>query len=166
MRHLLLLLSCLLAGCATRGTVAQTSHVDSSGVVSAGVRSASDAQPGVLGPQEIVGVALPLGPFTAKGALIWDGQPWFWTPPAPAAPSAATQAAPCAAPMFVEVEEQYVENVPVQRTRKRQVQVVPVPAPAPRAACPAPPVASTSSCRECVGGCCEVPEVVVVASGR
>jgi uncharacterized protein YceK len=167
----LLLLAPLLAGCASAAgrTAAQSYSVNSDGTVSATTRAAADAQPGVTGPQEIIGIQLPLGAFTAKGALIWDGQPWFITGPSPV-PAPQAQAAAVCAPQTIQVQETYTEMVPVQRTRtvERQVIQLPVPQAAPQCA-PAPQAAprACSSCVECPGGrCCVVPEPFVVAAVR
>jgi hypothetical protein len=164
----LLLPALLLAGCARTGTAAQAQVARSDGTVSAGTRSAADGTM-EAGRQEFIGAYLPLPfGFDIKASLNGDiGQfPIIIGPPAPA--QAAPLAAPCAAPMFVQIEEEYEELVPVRRTRTRQVEVVPKPqaaprcAPAPRAAPGrAPPVAQVSSCTECADGYCFVPATAV-----
>src|SRR5688572_16522306 len=117
-----------LAGCSGARTASQTYAVDSTGTVSTGIRSAADAEPGVTGAQELFGAAIPVGPFTAKAALVWDGQPSFWTPPAPApAVQVAYPSSACDTTATETVMERQVIEVPVQRTRVIRRVAVPVP---------------------------------------
>lgn len=173
MRAIVLLLVCafVFVGCAG-ARASQTYNVDSSGAAVAGTRSAADAAPGVTGPQELAGLAIPFGNFMLKAALSWDGQPWFWTPaPATPSPSAMAAYAGCA-PQTIQVQETYTEMVPVKRTRTVEKRVVTLPVPQAAAPCvvpaarqcPAPPpepISHTSSFRECpcANGCC--PAVTV-----
>ena len=63
------------------------------------VRAAMDGVPGAPGPQEIVAVYFPFGPFAIKGGLIWDGQPW--TPALPVQSQAMTYDSCGYAPAYV-----------------------------------------------------------------
>lgn len=127
MRNLTLSLFALtLAGCAAPSN-SRTYSVRSDGSTVAGVRSAADGVPGEGGPQEIIGLYIPLGPFAVKSAVLWDGNPLVVAPPigfaAPAAASVQT----------VDVEETYQEPVTTFVTKTRMVKkaVVPIPQAAP-----------------------------------
>lgn len=149
MRSIALALTGLaLTGCMSTARASSTAHVRADGSYSVGVRSAVDGTPSEVGPQELIGVYLPLGPFAIKGGLLWDGTPLVITP-------SAAQAAPMAAPQFVEVDEQYVEMEPVTRTRKVRKAVVP----APRAVDPCAPARQKAPGCEpvaCVNGACSL----------
>lgn len=171
MRHATLVAAILLllSACSVSRQT-RTVHVSSDGSQAAGVRSAADGVPGEGGPQELVGIYVPFGPFAVKGALLWDGT--TFVPPIPlplAAPAAVHLSAPCAAPQTVDVEETYTVPVTTYETRKRTVKraVVPIPqaAPAPCAPpllaprvdpCPVPAPCPPLACG--LGGPCGVPE--------
>lgn len=163
-RFFVLLLALAVAGCYSPARSSRTYSVNSEGATSAGVRAAADAIPGETGPQEIIGIALPFGPFVAKGALLWDGTTWSPTIPmsAQAAPCALPSAAPqgCSTQRTVMVPETYYETetrqVPKTRMVPRTINVPSVPVPVPQAApsgCPEPPISQAQpTCRD---GCCE-----------
>lgn len=84
-----------IAGCSQARMSPQAALAQSGYVASA--RSAVDGSPGLTGPQEIVAVYLPFGPFAVKGGIVWDGQPLVIENPigAQAAPyDACAQTAP------------------------------------------------------------------------
>jgi hypothetical protein len=125
MRLLVLALAVLvlaLTGCTAAGA---RSQAYSSGAEQPSVRAAVDGNGDLSEPQELAAFNLPLGPFTLKAGLIWNGT--AWVPGIPGAASA--QAAPCAAPT-AQTEacgeqvvqsfstEAYQEMVPVTRYRK------------------------------------------------
>jgi len=168
---LVLFLAAPLSACwSTASTGARAAVVRSDGSVSGGVISALDAQPTDAGPQEIIGINVPLGPhFRLKGGVVWDGTTWTVGPPT------APQAAPMsAAPQFVDVDEQVQVPVTKWETQTRRVRkaVVPIPqaAPDPCAPAPAPQAAPKAAGCEpvavkragfarsaCHGGICQVP---------
>lgn len=153
----------LAAGCAAPSAQARrTVGVGSDGSVVGETRSAlSGSTEG--GPQELVGVYLPFGPFAVKAGLQWDGTPLIVNPVIPLAAPAPAALGACEAPRAtvtrtVMVPETYYETetrqVPKTRMVPRQVVEPAAPVVLPKAApqgCPEP-VAKAG----CENGCCAV----------
>lgn len=190
MRAIVAFLALLLAACQMPAVQGSRAAPYSTSARAAGmadgpsVRAAVDGNGDLSEPQELIALNVPLGPFTIKGGLVWNGQ--TWTVPVPGVPLAAQAADPCAplpapAPQAHFLTETYVEEFPVEETvmapqtrtrierrvRTRQVpaRLVPMCEPAPPApqAAPcdpptgAPPSGSASDQCPCVGGCCGIP---------
>lgn len=152
----------VFAGCVSAKRTA-TYNARSDGTVSHGTLAAVDVAPGDSGPQEIIGFNLPMGPFSLKAGLIWDGTPVVINP-------TPLLAAPLAAPQTTKVKRTVM--VPVTRMEAREVKeevlTVPIPRTAP-APCEPPKAAPVDPCKpvgslpdgeiECPDGACHLPAV-------
>lgn len=151
------------SACASPRAASRTYGVDSAGNVSGQTRSALNGST-AGGPQELVGVYLPFGPFAVKAGLEWDGT--TFVPPISFAeqPSyaAAAPAGACATTRTVMVPETewVTETRQVPRTKMvpRQIPAAAVPIPAEAAPCAPPPAAAPKS------ACPAPPEPVAVAA--
>lgn len=67
----------------SRTALAQSNYTPSA-------RAAIDGSPGLPGPQELLALYVPAGPFAVKGAVVWDGT--TFAVPTPIGPQAAPYA--------------------------------------------------------------------------
>ncbi len=70
----------MLSGCGILGTSMSSRAALAQSGYTPSARAAVDGQPGVVGPQEIIAVNVPAGPFTFKAGVVWDGAVLNWDP--------------------------------------------------------------------------------------
>lgn len=81
----------LLCGCPMARSASYEAVQQRTGEVPS-VRAALDGQPGLDGPQELVALYVPAGPFALKAGLTYSGETLVLNP---LAPQAQAQASPC-----------------------------------------------------------------------